>query len=472
MTPRTILACRVAFVGLVVYVTLPALVIAPIENDELRIALGALRHLSSGVRDMDYRYDAQAGTYVLVEALARWLAVSTHDALAAVSAVSTIVFLFSGGLVVARAGRVDWSLGGLSLLLLPESYSIGYYGSSTAPSVAAAWVGLALLGSRFRGRAGALGLTLALAAWLRLDAVLLLPSAVWLARRDGIRGLGAFGTAWVLTFAALSARTGGSPFVAIGEYGRHAATSIAPRTIALQLAASVSLAGGLLILAGLAGLVKNAKVERDALGLALTALPTLFAYGPALTSPKYLVGALPLLAILIVRGGWGCVGNRLLRAVFVGLFVLQYFAPIPFGGSGASTKVRTGDGPRPVTRLAFAPVEWVSEKRRIRAEDLITLEKLLRGARSSGGRVVVAGLRSVELVPYLYLASGFLLTSSASLADHQELRFKPDSSAIRGRAERSSAVTVLVFADEAAGLREYERGGAGMFIADGFRGEY
>ncbi|MBI2374486.1 MAG: hypothetical protein HYV07_10875 [Deltaproteobacteria bacterium] len=475
-------AARILFFLVLGYVLLPAPIIVPLENDEIRIALGAARHGASGQRDMDYRYDVQPGAYLLAEWVARGLGLGTHEALSWISIVSVVVFLLSSSLVVGRWLGVDFGVVGLAAFLFPESFTAAYYGSSSAPSAACLWLALLTFGES-RARALGAGAVMGLAVWFRADALLLAP-ALWLlpgaTRRRSVEATLALVASTVFAFVA----SGASFFKVVGDYESHAAAPIEGITIVSQLIATSTLGGAALACVGAVGMVRVSAHRR----VMLAAIPTVLAYLPNLASPKYLLAVLPFLSALAVLGGLSVIrahssertqpasprkqrrrapsanvsDEKASRArhrwalPLVGVLLFaQYLIPAP-SALGPEPRVRTADGPRPFLALAAAPVAWLDQKRRLQRDEAAAIARLLAVASRPGGLVTVAGIRSAELVPYRLISAGFELTSNQSLRNHRELRF------VRG----SANVVVAIFSPTREGLEEYQRGRAGIFVSD------
>ena len=405
------------------YLCVGAFPIAPIESDGIGIANGAAAMIAQGVapNDFCYRYEAQPGVYWLTAWLCRMTGLSAFAAFSWLSAWCCAAYIGLSVWLINRLAGASCARCGLALLLFQEVWTGGYYPNSTV--IAAAFlfgaIACAMAARRLSARmlAGAL---FGLSAWMRFDALLLLPVSFWLIPADGwqdrlrrwislsaaavIVVTGAIyvsGSSYAAIFASATAhltqQSAGTPALGIPVIGKYGAKSHAAIFSALTC---------LLTAAGLIELIRARKWRLLAVA-AVAVAPLYAAYWREIASPKYLYYLLPFFTILMMFA-WSFL-RRFLTAVPAGgllmlLFSVQYvlglhieFAskpyiepPFPIFARvaqvrrpvpairrvafvlGAGTSITTADHDRLSSGIAFAPFSWHYWKTR-RSEDVIRL---------------------------------------------------------------------------------------------------
>ncbi|MBI4821221.1 MAG: hypothetical protein HY791_33485 [Deltaproteobacteria bacterium] len=435
-------------IALLAYALMPSLVLAPIENDEIRIALGVARFHSAGTWDLAYRFETQPGTHLVLSAVSRAFGAPPLEAFAWVSLLAVSIAFVAAATFVSRMTSLSFTVAGLALLVFQEIAVSAIYGSSTALSQGPLWVACALLATKGVPSAvvAASALAFALAIWLRFDAALLGPLWAYLLLRQGRRKLigGALGA--VVTVAALFLASGANPAKVLEVYRLHTSkgsAGVSSARVLLTLFTALSL---YLMVVG-----RRAITRETGAMIALGAIPLGLAYAPALTTPKYLVGLLPLCAIAVAHG-LGAVANSRRVAICAGLlFAAQYLVPVPI-----EPRVITADGPRFFAEILHGPAWWRAEKRRVRADEAVVREKLLAYAVRPNGTVVVSGWNAGESVPYELLVAGFALTSRTAREGFEELGFE----------RRGRRVTVAKFPPDGVGVQAYLRANGGLLVSD------
>ncbi len=407
-------------IALAAYVLIGAVPVSPVESDALAMANCVENRIKTGhdISGLTYRRDAQPLTYTLTRIVAQATGQSAHAVLSILSVFACLIFLATTAILVSRAEGMPASSAGLLLLLLfPETWTCGYFGNSSILAAALGFSGLTLLVPR-RGAseprlhliAGAV--LLALGAAMRLDLLLLLPSAAVLLwhppRRSSIRRLSIFGAAVASGLSLMLVITSASPVAALASavehFSRarwlHAANplSIVTGTFVISHISVFTLAVVGLIAAAIPSLAR-----RDSLFLGIFivagAAPVWIFYTPYLTSPKYLLYTTPFACIAAARG-WRILRSKIslptttfTMCLLIGAQAIlgirfahhpcsvpttslptlaklfespqsTYIGPLSLViGAGSGTE--TDDGPRFLTGYAFAPVAWSLERKRL-----------------------------------------------------------------------------------------------------------
>jgi hypothetical protein len=304
---------------------------SPVEGDDQ----GVLNGLAEWPRDTDsfvahsYLYAIQPGSYLLLHGLSQVLGLPALVAFGGLTIIGGLLF----AVLAARllADLTQWPFLGLLAMLLTfqECTAALRYANTSAFANALALAGVWLAWRAAEGRRLLLaGLCLAIAGWLRADALLIAPAVLPL--RALKRGWSA---AWretlsvaataMISFSALLFLSGVSPSGLPQAFGERKSFSlphevIANGPLALGYVASAAALGGLV--AGL-GFPRC----RPFVWVALAGCgPTLVAYGLSLTTPKYLHGAIPFLVLPALVGAKALTGRSGLGlALVVGVAVLH-----------------------------------------------------------------------------------------------------------------------------------------------------
>jgi hypothetical protein len=384
-----------------------------VEGDDIAIAAGATQLSLHGdlAHGFDYRYDPQAATYWLVAGLNRLLGIPALTGFGLVTLAGFAAFFGFSTWLVASQTKVPFPLAGLALLLFQEIYVSAYYANSSM--VAAGFLmasvflasrrpaarsgrDLGISGSRdFAGRLAdprsrtrksrnpqipkslpriaAAGVLFALAGAARFDAVLMAPALLvllWGRKRASRVRLVRLGIVAVAAFCLL-ALLGSVSLRRIWQEGSgHVERFTSFKNTLVNYATLTSGAGCLLALLGLRAALEERKWQLIGTSLA-GCIPLIAVYGTAVTTPRYLLYALPFFTLLVAYGlkwvlttpsrpaGW-------LRWTCLSLVALQYVVgPLTLAGwvyGRNLTVVGTHDGLRRLDAIGYLPVMWLRTK--------------------------------------------------------------------------------------------------------------
>jgi len=350
---------------------------APIEGDGNGIANGAslMAFQGFGPNEFSYRYQTQTGAYVLVVWLHLATGLSTLSAFSWLSAAAMLVFLLTSTAFVHRLTGASLAVCGLALLLFQEIFTGGYYANTTVISAAFLMVAFyCCLSSRRMPVLLLAGCLLGISAWVRFDAILVMPVVIlllqypratstnadsaWtlpktttgLARFFRVDSQGVWRAAGVLCAAALVTSVtiwlSNSSYQAIlGAAQGHLENEPAGTSgLGLPLLGSSDFKSQLSIFSLLALVMSIAGVAQLLvarkwllLGIALFGvLPFYTVYWGRMTSPKYLYYLLPFFAILIASALLALprlppAKRNVCLGIGLALFLLQYILGIRVG---------------------------------------------------------------------------------------------------------------------------------------------
>lgn len=178
-------AATIAFLG---YTAWWARAPAPVEGDDAGIAVGAIEIAVAPFDppNLAYNYYFQTGTIFVVGWISRLTRLDPFKIFYFLSLASTILAILFAGAWISRIVPISWGAGLLAVLLFPESFISEYYANANA--IALAFGAAALFVASYRGVLSAVvaGVLLAIAAWMRFDAVLMAPTVglQFLIRKD------------------------------------------------------------------------------------------------------------------------------------------------------------------------------------------------------------------------------------------------------------------------------------------------
>ncbi len=450
-----------AFIILVAYFAYGIVPIVPVEGDDLGIVNGAVQMEQGGIsaRSLAYRYEVQSGTYIAIRFLHRVFNVDILQAFGWLSGICSLLFVILSAWLVSRLVPLAVPLCGVFLLLFQEATTSGYYANSTV--VAALFSVLALLvvtsGDRFPALIVA-GILFGIAAWMRLDALVITPATLVLLYKDDWKQAVGKTTivagATVVTTLATLYLSGGSIEGVLKYSDIHlAGTYDGTLKLAVPVVGGAnvkSLAGFFsVLLAGLLllGLIVMA-VRRDwrtlVLFVAGTA-PFFVYYFGTIVSPKYLYYLLPFFllaslyplshlkdrrkaAIVVVLAAATFIGQYPLgfRATFINKpYVAEPFPTIativgiPVAekniGSvslvlGAGSVLTTDDGYRLTSGLLFAPVLWHRHKS-ILEQEQNAFKTYFSGLADAERYFLTTGWVSRQTIIHSLLNNGYQLES-------------------------------------------------------------
>jgi hypothetical protein len=330
-----------------------------VEGDDIAIAAGALQLSLHGNLDhgFDYRYDFQAGTYLAAAALDRLLGMPPLAGLGLLTLIGFAAFFTFATAFVARETKLPFPLAGLVLLLFQETYVSAYYANS---SMIAAGLLLAAVFLGLRRSVGCLlvaAVLFSLAILARFDAAVMAPVflVVFFGRdRASLARVLLFFVASAAAFFVLSLLFGVSIPRIWQEGSGHLREFVSLRRTAMNYLTLVSGVGCLLWLIGL----RAALAERNGRVILMSFagwLPLVAVYGVTVTTPKYLLYAVPFFTLLVAYGlkrvlAGASRSASWLRWACLGLFALQYvLGPLTLGSwllRGKDLVVGTHDGLR------------------------------------------------------------------------------------------------------------------------------
>lgn len=450
---------------------------APIEGDGVAIANGTAQMSNPffGPTPLAYRYEVQAGSYVLTFLLQIMSGLDTFTAFSFLSAICGLVFLVAGSAFVARLTSAPFALCGITALLFQETMTGGYYANSTVVAGAFLMVALYLVVIPPRWYSLVIAAcSFAFAVWMRFDAVLLtavVPLCLFYVQRKKIllRALlfcaVATGLAMVAFF--VSGVRSLSPILAAAQEHINLAESGTtglgiPFLGTLDLKTYLSFFSLLTLFLIVVGLIVILRGRKWSL-LAITGagiLPVLFVLYGRLASPKYLYYLIPFLciptALALVQSKVRAKRNSsLLLWVVAGLAVVQYVlgiraffrtkshieAPysllrsqptlavlgnahlqLPSVNSlqlvlGAGSFINTSDAGRLSSGIMFAPISWHRQKALLNRE-LQAVASYLEAARANPIKILTSQWEPRHLTLHLLIREGY-----ACEHDRTELRW-------------------------------------------------
>lgn len=375
------------------YVSLGLWPILPLEGDETAIANGAAQLAQTPTLDRNelYRYHFQPLPYTVLASGARWLGIEPLTTLGVLTWLGFFSFFGFSIRFCSRLVGISFAAAGLVLLLFQETYTAAYY-ANTSMIAAGLLAPAALLRTRgtWRASLGA-GLLAALAIMCRFDALLMLPvlaviglerNRAWLVRSALFAGSA------VLALLVLMGLLGVSLASIRGEVTAHTTLCTMVGFALMNYLTLFNFFVGALAVVGLGVCL----VRRDWTILTVSLLglvPLVAAYGRSVTTPKYMLFAIPFVALAVaVALRWVAqLRNLRWRAVallLVAVFYLQQYAWHLTGPSIQEQFTKpnedicwTADAFRMRTAFAMAPWMW-SNLKSYAAANLATCDRELR----------------------------------------------------------------------------------------------
>ena len=470
------------FIILLAYYAYGIVPVVPIEGDDLGIVNGAIQMEQGGLasRSLAYRYEVQSGTYTAIRFLHRAFNVDILQAFGWLSGVCSLLFVVLSAWLVSRLLPLALPLCGVFLLLFQEVTTSGYYANSTV--AAALFSVLALLAVTCSDRLPALiaaGILFGIAAWMRLDVLVITPATlVLLYREDWKHAVGKTAIVAAATVATtlITLYSSGGGIEGVLKYSDIHLAGLYEGTLQLAVphigGANVkSLAGffsvllaGLLVL-GLFVMAMRRDWRNLLLFVAGTA-PFFIYYFGTIVSPKYLYYLLPFFllaslypllylndkrkaAIVLVFAVMTFIGQYPLglRTVFNNKpYVAEPFptlasiVDIPVGKKnietvslvlGAGSVLTTDDGYRLTSGWLFAPVLWHHHKR-ILEQEHNAFEMYFSALADAERYFLTTGWVSRQTVIHLLLNNGYQLESQQHEGNREVYRWR-----------RGGAVTTL-----------------------------
>jgi hypothetical protein len=421
---------RALFLVFLLYALFPAFVITPVENDDMRISLGALRHHAGFSHESSYRYDSQAGTYFSTELLSSILDVEQFKSFYFLNIVSTALFIILALIFLSKRTGADWGICGLTLLLFQDVYVSGYFANSNILAATPLYAGILLASRADRASAVLAGVFFALAIWFRFDAVLLaliFPVIAWNSRAERALVLFILGAiVAAVSLALLLFFSGANLLEILNQYSTHVSKAGGLKNTAKQLAPVFT---GVVILLGLLG-VRRLFIQKQFGTLALVSAgvaPTVFAYGATVTTPKYYLYIIPLFGILVVTGVRELVAvsskatwqTSIVTWSVTLLFLGQYlFNPPDPPIASWRHQQWSADGPRWLTQIAVSPIHWFRYKRQLKDQfqefDNVLFKHIDKYREP---KILVRQWMKNQYISYKLLSSSFLLIREEQLAD-------------------------------------------------------
>ncbi|MCS7238563.1 MAG: hypothetical protein NZ899_09865 [Thermoguttaceae bacterium] len=372
----------------------------PVEGDDLGIATGVLVLVTTGdvFHPLLYRYHPQPGTYWLTAVAHALLGLGPAQSLALLALVSGLVLWWGSAAFTRGLAGIPWVLGAFTPLLIQELWVASYFGNSAMPAAAVVSLSL-LLAHRPKDNGGVskqkqrppgphwevfrailAGILLALATWIRFDAVLLLPAVVWatwVGARLPIRTCAFLAAAFAIVLTLMIFYSRVSPAEIFVQGSSHVVHFAQLRQSLISWAAWGSVPFVILMILGLRRLWVGKAWEEFTL-VSLGFVPPALVYGWNLTTPKYLLYIVPFTTRLACHG-WlevlkgSQITRRWLIVLLGGTFGAQFLVgPLTFIQliTGRNwTLAGTHDGPRRVEGLLWSPLDWYQAKTKI-AEEL------------------------------------------------------------------------------------------------------
>jgi hypothetical protein len=400
--------------------------IAPLDGDGNGVANGItliLQNKQFGDNWAAFSFPIQPGTFAITTLIALLLKTEPLNAYALVTAVSSVLFIIIGGLLVSRLTSISFPICGIILLLFQETLAGGYYGNGNITAavlaISAVYIAAVMKGKWYE--LIIIGILSGIGAWIRLDSViihlgiflLILSTAGWSWKTALVRYLVVVSIAILVGLSGLY--LSGSNISLVLKYlfmhlgTQHPATPdlgipFLGTPDAKSLLSYFSLLMVFLIILGLFGIIKLRKWF--VLGfLSMCILPFFIIYRDQITTAEYMYYLIPFWGIAAV---WGIKQVLILRnkrkylfwGVIVFLFVAQYliglrvsFASKPYIKEphptilkifeinknigpinsisiviGPGTFITTASVGRLSSGLFFSPIYWSSEKANLNKE--------------------------------------------------------------------------------------------------------
>jgi hypothetical protein len=371
-TTRNQVVLGLFWAGLCFYWILGALPITPLENDSIRIAVGAQGKTLYGNYTYAYSYETQVGAYKLIEIFHISPIFDEFRVFSYLSIAACGIFLMCSVFFVRAITKTNILSSLVALLLFQEIYISGYYPNSTI--LAAAFLATALLLATKKKRvfciAGAASL-FALSFWTRFDAILIGGVFLFLLWPTDRRSCYI-----AILFFLITISIGAFLFFVnhislqniLESYATHVKGAANLPLTLNNYSTIFTFATSYFCGLGLYYLFQRKEWHLLVLTFVGT-WPLLGAYGLALTSPKYLLYTVTLLAIPIsyaLRILWQSQRKSAasLRLIGIILFVGQYiFTPAYEVMFNRSLFVYTADEVRLRGAIAYTPVYWARNRR-------------------------------------------------------------------------------------------------------------
>lgn len=369
-----------------------------VEGDDLGIATGVLVLLRTGdvSHPLLYRYHPQAGTYWLTAAASHLTGWSPSEGLAVLSLVGGLVLWWGSAAYAIRLLPIPVLLALITPLFVQELWVASYFGNSTILAAGAAVLGLLLISLSTRrpvptdrsGTRRALsaanlsaalgGVFLALATWIRFDAILLLPAIAWAAIGADSRRffrLIPFAGSFVTFLAFLIICSGVRLTEVFAQGASHVLNFAQWRQSLISWLVWGSVGLVLLLVFGIRRLWTS-KNWQELILASLGFFPFAAVYGWNLTTPKYLLYTVPFATRLACHGWLEVlsayrIGRRLPLWIIAGILLLQFvggpLTVITRLTGGNWIIAGTHDGPRRLEGLLWNPVDWHRTKDNIRS---------------------------------------------------------------------------------------------------------
>ena len=383
------------------YVCLPFFPLAFSEGDDISISLGVYQYEDQC--GTPYKLHAQAGLYYLLSLTRSATGVDPQAAFGGWVLVGYALFVSFSAAFVSRVLKISFPLCGIALLLFPETYIASYYLNGNM--VAAGFLAVSLWAATCDNRRADVlaGLMFAIAIWIRIDALLLALVYPALLLGPTLRQAARLLLVAACTAAALLVLywLTGTSLEALRATASHQRATYADLLRTVQVYA-VFFPTSVLALLAVGGGVLWRQRPRLVAACVLAILPIAGAFGSSLTTPKYLLFGVPLLALPVGAALVWFIESRSPRAIFLagacaGLMAHQYLwfmPPMP-------ATVATADYPRLTDAVAATPLAWMHIKARQLAWQRTIRRELQTVVEAAADPLIVThGFESGELAAY------------------------------------------------------------------------
>jgi len=437
------LLINVSMLLIIVYLLIGARPFAPVEKDDIRVALGVQSKRLYNDHTFSYRYVVQAGTYHLINILVGALNLEPFRAFAFLTLVACIIFLLASVLFLKRILHTSFIIALLSLVLFREAYVSGYYANSSMMAAAPLSIGLLLATWNKRVIFVILSaICFSIAIWTRFDSITLGFAFIILltTNKESLKLTLLFCITAIFTTVLLFVISDISPQAIIETYLKHKDSFFNIRSTVENYATIFTF--GIIYFVGFGLYQLFARKHWRLIVLALVApFPLIYSYGFTVTTPKYLLYALAFFAIPVgyafkifvnYKGGY----SRILLFGGIILTTGQYVFTPPYelvSLPGLSKKLIffTADGPRLRGAIAITPVYWSSLKSKILINNIEFKDKMHEYIRKRRNVSIISrDWMANEWLMYVIQSFGYRVEGKEMYDMGQRLIFRKDNSTV------------------------------------------
>ncbi len=327
------------FVLLCGYFAIGVFPLAPVFGDGIDTANGATEMARNGIgpTPVAYRFSQAPGVYAVLVVLHKVTGADIHNIFLTLSALAALTLIMFSALFITRLTGAPLGLAGIVILLFQESTAAGYYANSNILAGAAFAAGLYMTARPPERWLGLLwpGVLFGLAAFFRVDALLLTPVVVPLLYRGDLRDL----VEPTLTMGLVTAVVFVLLYVSSGARIEDLAAAVSDRAVFTTFSESrhfvlrthVAFFSALLVFLIAAGTIAVIRARQwQLLAVVLVGIVPVYLILPApVDVPRFLAPYIPFFALLATQGLWLATpsagrGRFAYLGIVLLLFVAQY----------------------------------------------------------------------------------------------------------------------------------------------------